>query len=527
MAERPGDTKHISKGVSRGSGTRLNPLLRARQIKKEKKLSVLSKLCYAIGGAPNQVAGSASAFFLQIYLLDVAQITPLQTSLVLSVGKVWGGITDPIVGYFINKSKWTKIGRLMPWIIGCTPFLTVSYLFLWFAPPFLTGRVLWYLTFYCLFQALTTVFHVPYSTLTMFLSTDQKERDSATAYRMTVEVLGTLLGAAVQGQIVASAHISARCALNNETANFIENTTHVALGSHNSSLSQPLAYQLHAEKVYMIAAGIIGGVYLFCTAILFFGVTEKDDPYALNSDSIMPFFRGFKLTMKHGPYLNLTAAFLLISAAVQLEQSNFVLFCTHAADLGDHFQNLVLTILISAVLSVPFWQWFLQRFGKKSATFGISWMIPFAVLLVTIPNLIVAYLVAVTSGLSIAASLLLPWSMLPDVVDDFRLLNPQAKGLETIFYSSFVFFTRLSAGIALGISSLSLEFTGYSTGACKQPYHVAITLRVLIGAVPAALIIIGLLILIFYPISEEKRRENEHALNMIRYRPKRRPTLLG
>lgn len=26
-------------------------------------------------------------------------------------------------------------------------------------------------------------FHVPYSALTMFLSTDQKERDSATAYR--------------------------------------------------------------------------------------------------------------------------------------------------------------------------------------------------------------------------------------------------------------------------------------------------------------------------------------------------------
>ncbi|XP_029451868.1 major facilitator superfamily domain-containing protein 2B isoform X4 [Rhinatrema bivittatum] len=527
MAEPPGDTKQPPKGVTHSNSSRLYSLRRARQIRKEKKLSVLSKLCYAVGGAPNQVAGSASSFFLQIYLLDVAQITPLHTSLVLSIGKVWGGITDPVVGYFINKSKWTKIGRLMPWIIGCTPFLTVSYFFLWFAPPFVTGRVLWYLAFYALFQALTTVFHVPYATLTMFLSTDQKERDSATAYRMMVEVLGTLIGAAVQGQIVASAHTSAHCVLHNGTVNLIENVTEIAKVPNNSSLSQSLAFQFHAEKVYMIAAGVIGGVYLFCTAILFLGVTEKDDPYALNSDSVMPFFRGFKLTVKYRPYLNLTAAFLLISAAVQLEQSNFVLFCTHAADLRDHFQNLVLTILISAVVSIPFWQWFLQRFGKKSAAFGISWMIPFAVMLVTIPNRIVAYLVAVTSGLSIAASLLLPWSMLPDVVDNFRLQNPQAKGLETIFYSSFVFFTRLSAGIALGISSLSLEFAGYSTGACKKSYGVAITLKVLIGVVPAFLIIIGLVILIFYPITEEKRRENEHALNMIRYRPKRRPTLLG
>lgn len=35
---------------------------------------------------------------------------------------------------------------------------------------------------------------------------------------------------------------------------------------------------------------------------------------------------------------------------LQLVQSNFVLFCTYAADLRDHFQNIVLTILVSSVL---------------------------------------------------------------------------------------------------------------------------------------------------------------------------------
>lgn len=38
------------------------------------RLSVLSKLCYAIGGAPYQITGSALGFFLQIYLLEVAQV---------------------------------------------------------------------------------------------------------------------------------------------------------------------------------------------------------------------------------------------------------------------------------------------------------------------------------------------------------------------------------------------------------------------------------------------------------------------
>ena len=38
------------------------------------RLSFCSKLCFAIGGAPKEVAASATAFFLQIYLLDVAQV---------------------------------------------------------------------------------------------------------------------------------------------------------------------------------------------------------------------------------------------------------------------------------------------------------------------------------------------------------------------------------------------------------------------------------------------------------------------
>ncbi|XP_071598162.1 sphingosine-1-phosphate transporter MFSD2B isoform X1 [Heliangelus exortis] len=481
----------------------------AEEKKEEYRLSICSKLCYAIGGAPNQVAGSATAFFLQIYLLDIAHITPFHASLVLFIGKASGAVTDPVAGFFISKSRWTKIGRLMPWMLACTPFTVVSYFFMWYLPPFLSGRVAWYLTFYCLFQSLTTLFQVPYSALTMFLSTDQEERDSATAYRMTMEVLGTLIGAALQGQIVASAHVSHHCPTNPSV-----NTTD---SWHDTpSFSDPSDFLSHQAKVYMIAAGVIGGVYLIGIIILFLGVKEKDDPYALSSDRTIPFCKGLGLTMKHSPYVKFTASFLLISTAVQLEQSNFVLFCTHAADLRNHFQYLVVTILVSAAVSIPFWQKFLQRFGKKCAACGISWMIPFTVMLVTIPNLILAYFVAFASGLSIAASLLLPWSMLPDVVDNFRLQNPHGKGHETIFYSSYVFFTKMSAGIGLGISAAGLEFTGYKPGICRQPNDVILTLKILIGVVPAVLILMGLFILLFYPITEESRKQTKLALEVLR-----------
>ncbi|KAK1171760.1 major facilitator superfamily domain-containing protein 2B-like [Acipenser oxyrinchus oxyrinchus] len=496
----------------------LQPSKDTHQIHQDSRLSVCNKLCFAIGGAPNQVTGSATGFFLQIYLLDVARISPFQASLVLFIGKAWGAVTDPVVGFFISKSKWTKIGRLMPWMVGCTPFVVVSYFYLWYVPPFHSGKFMWYLGFYCLYQTMITGFHVPYSALTMFLSTDQKERDSATAYRMTMEVFGTLIGAAIQGQIVASAHASEHCRLYNVST---EAPGNVSEESHNvySPISPALTQEFlsHAKEVYMVAAGVIGVVFLLCTVILFLGVKEKDDPYALKTDKPIQFLKGFKLVMQHGPYIKLTAAFLFISVAIQLVQSNFVLFCTYAVDLRDHFQNIVLTLLMSAVMSIPLWQWFLQRFGKKTTAYcGISWIIPFTIMLVCFPNLIVAYVVAVSSGLSVAASLLLPWSMLPDVVDDFRLINPHSKGHEAIFYSFYAFFTKFAAGISLGVSTLCLEFAGYDTGACKQPPGVAYVLNLLIGAVPVVFIVTGLIVLLLYPITEEVRIKNKHSLRELR-----------
>ncbi|XP_041044231.1 major facilitator superfamily domain-containing protein 2B isoform X1 [Carcharodon carcharias] len=462
---------------------------------------------------------STIGFFLQIYLLDVVQITPFHASLVMFVGRAWDSVTDPAVGYLISKSKRTKIGRLMPWIIGSAPFAVVSYILLWYVPPLKAGKFLWYMFFYSLFQTLLTCFHVPYSALTMFLSSDQKERDIVTAYRMTMEAFGTMIGAAIQGQIVAQGHASNHCFLQNTSADSSVNSTDgSSLFNGNASTWQPQDSLSQTKVSYMVAAGFVGGIYTFCTIALFFGVKERDDPYTAKSDKPIPFLKGMKLVMRHSPYVKLTTTFLFTSLAIQLLEGNFALFCTYAVGLRHHFQNIVLTILVSAVMTIPFWQWFLQRFGKKTAVYcGMTWLIPFIIMMVSIPNnLILSYVVAASSGLSIASHFLLPWSMLPDVIDDFRLQNPCIKGLEPIFCSFYVFFTKLSAGVSLGFSTLSLDFAGYETGACFQPPPVALTLKLLVGAAPTGLIIIGLLIFQLYPITEEVRMKNKLALQELR-----------
>ncbi|TMS21453.1 Sodium-dependent lysophosphatidylcholine symporter 1-B [Larimichthys crocea] len=219
------------------------------------RLSLWSKLCFAIGGAPYQITGSALGFFLQIYLLDVAQLDPSHASVILFVGRAWDAITDPTVGFLVSRSRWTGMGRMMPWILFSTPFAVLTYFLIWYVPPFEQGKVIWYLIFYCLFQSMQTCFHVPYSALTMFISNDQKERDSATAYRMMVEVLGTVLGTAIQGQIVGG---SSGCPTESDVINI-----------NSTSINNMSVVTLDETKqAYMIASGVICIIYVVCAACL-------------------------------------------------------------------------------------------------------------------------------------------------------------------------------------------------------------------------------------------------------------------
>ncbi|XP_021539429.1 sodium-dependent lysophosphatidylcholine symporter 1 isoform X3 [Neomonachus schauinslandi] len=450
-----------------------------KQPKKKQQLSICNKLCYAVGGAPYQVTGCALGFFLQIYLLDVAQVDPFSASIILFVGRAWDAFTDPLVGFCISKSSWTRLGRLMPWIIFSTPLAIIAYFLIWFVPDFPQGQALWYLLFYCLFETLVTCFHVPYSALTMFISTEQSERDSATAYRMTVEVLGTVLGTAIQGQIVGQ--VDTPC---------LQDPKDSSLATEGANRTQSTTSLKETQNAYLLAAGVIASIYVVCAVILTLGVREQREPYETQQAEPMSFFRGLRLVMSHGPYVKLIAGFLFTSLA----------------------------FMLSATFTIPIWQWFLTRFGKKTAVYiGISSAVPFLILVAFMEsNLIVTYVVAVAAGISVAAAFLLPWSMLPDVIDDFHLKQPQSHGTEPIFFSFYVFFTKFASGVSLGISTLSLDFAGYQTRGCSQPERVKFTLKMLVTIAPIALILLGLLLFKLYPIDEEKRRQNKKALQALR-----------
>ncbi|XP_048872308.1 sodium-dependent lysophosphatidylcholine symporter 1 [Brienomyrus brachyistius] len=471
-------------------------------------LPLSRKLCYAIGGAPYQMTNNAKGFFLQIFLLDVVQMGAFPTSLILFLGRAWDAISDPLVGYVVSKSRKTRIGKLIPWIVFSTPLGIVSYVMLWYTPQKTmspTFSFTWYFTMCCLFDTFMSCYHVPYSSLNMFLGGNQKDRDSATGYRMGVEVLSTLAGAGIQGQIVGVYHAKKAHACSQ--LNYSETSQHNVSSGISDTLQE-------IRRAYVIAAVIMGMLYLLCCMVLFLGVKEQLAPLSTLDRLRMPYLTCLKMVVNHTPYTWLVFGFLFSSLAFQMAQGNFALFNTHVAGLGAYFQHLALILLSASTLSIPVWQMLLLRLGKKTTIFiGLSIYIPTLIIIASVKTHLPTYiLMSILAGSSLAALYLLPWSMLPDVVDDFKVKHPTCKDLEPMFYSCFVFFNKFGGGVSVGISTLALYFVGYEPGACKHNDSVISTLRVLFAPVPIVLLLVGMLLFYFYPINEERRQQIQREL---------------
>uniref|UniRef100_A0A8C2XA70 Major facilitator superfamily domain containing 2a-like 2 n=1 Tax=Cyclopterus lumpus TaxID=8103 RepID=A0A8C2XA70_CYCLU len=470
------------------------------------------KVCYAVGEVPYQITTAALNVSLQIFLLDVVQMEASYVSMILFVSRAWDAVTDPLVGYLVSCSNWTPVGKLTPWLILSTPFGVLFYLLLWFVPQGSTSQglsVLWFLTAACLFETLMSCYNVPYLSLGMFLGGDHTDRDSATAYRMSVKMAATLLASVMQGQVIAVYNTEKQ-----ESCEHLGQAHETVAQSTSSPQTAPLQ---KTQKAFLTSALIMGALFFICSLILFLGVKEQRAPLC-SGDPVRPsYLASLKMLMRHIPFQRLVLGFVFTALAFQMSLGNFALFCSHVAELGAQFQHLLLVLLVSASVAVPLWQTVLLRIGKKATAYiGLSLFIPAVIIVACVPsNLPVFMIMCVPMGFSVATMFLLPWSMLPDVVDDFAARHPSCRDLEPMFFSCYAFCSKLAGGLSVGISTMTLQFVGYRAGACNHGDGVVTALIVLFSPVPIALLLIGLVFFRSYPINERRCLQHQEQLTPI------------
>ena len=130
-------------------------------------------------------------------------------------------------------------------------------------------------------------------------------------------------------------------------------------------------------------------------------------------------------------------------------------------------------------------------------------------------QLILAYLLAGLSGFGIATAYIVPWAMVPDIIEFDQAETGERR--EGSYYAFFSFFQKLGTGVALWGMGQALAITGYINPSQGQPLPVqpdaaVDAIRIFMGPVPAVLLVLSILFAWRVNITRESHHRMVEAL---------------
>jgi GPH family glycoside/pentoside/hexuronide:cation symporter len=448
------------------------------------KLKLTTKLAYGSGDLGAAIATAINGFYLLNFLLNVAGLQPLLVGFIYLVAKIVDAVADPVVGYLTDHTV-SRFGRRRPWLLFAAVPFGLAFILQWLVPPLGDiGKFVYYLVVALLLDAAFNSVNMPYAAMTAELTPDYNERTSLSSIRMSFSIIGGVLAAFFNGQII--------------------------------NLFPP-----GDSRGYTIGAFIWALFIIVPCFIVFFGTAGVAPVAAAKPASKGPgFFEGMGIAFRNRAFVLVTLVYLFSWLAIQFVQTNLQLYTKDWIGINvSLFSFLLLTIQTSSFIWVLIWAKVSERIGKKNiyylgAAFFVAALLSMFFLRPGQTTLI--FVIGAIAGIGISVAYLVPWSMIPDVVEMDELETGQRR--EGVFYGFFVFVQKLGLAVGLAISSWVLQWAGYVTASALnpnpvQPASALLALRALIGPA-AAVVLLGSFVAVYlYPITREKHDQMRAELD--------------
>jgi GPH family glycoside/pentoside/hexuronide:cation symporter len=473
----------------------------------EDRVPFSQRISYGFGSLANNLLGAAIGM-MSIVLITGLNMNPAVVGLLMALPRLTDALTDPLMGFISDhtRSRW---GRRRPYIFVGAIAAGLLFAVLWQLPPgysesfyfwyFLIGSILFYLAY--------TVFATPWVALGYELTPDYHER---------TRLMGT---SNFMGQIAWIAVPWFYAIMENET--LFEDSVAGARG---------LAI---AIGVFVIAVGILPA--LFCRE-RFEHIAEEGQKAAENAGSFLDglkknvkeFVSGFLITIKFKPFLQLCGATFLVFNGYMLISaftSYVIIYYIFGGDQDKGAEYIGWNGTAGAIATfcvIYLVTWMSTRIGKRKTFFfstgvsiigfGLKWFCytPDQPLLILIP--------AVLTAFGLGGLFTLMGSMVADVCDLDELNTGERR--EGMFGSVYWWVVKLGMAVALALSGVLLNFTGFDASLNGNQSEQTLTLMRLFDAViPMITYAIAIWIVAHYSLTEEKAHQVREELERRRGKP--------
>jgi GPH family glycoside/pentoside/hexuronide:cation symporter len=429
------------------------------------------KMLFSTGDLSTSIPLAIVMFFQLYFLTDVAGLRPDLAGWAVGLGRIWDAINDPLFSIISDRIR-TRWGRRRVLLLfGAVP-LGVSFAMMWLVPSWSPlALTAYYAVAFMLFDTVFTAVHVGYNSLTPELTPDYDERSSLNGYRMVFSITGTL------GAII---------------------------------LATILGWLIADTRLLFAIVGLSLGLVSMIPPLIVFGVTRERP--AEEQPEPLPVRQAVAATLTNRPFWMVMGLYLLSWTTASILAAVLVYFANYYLRVPEQANYFVLIAQGSAILFIPLWVWVARRLDKRRAFIlgTISWIVVLlGIFGLRSDQASFAYVLAALAGSGIATAYVIPWSMVPDIIEYDQVQTGQRR--EGSYYAFASFFQKLATGAAIWAMGQALAITGYVTPTSGaplpvQPSQAVLAIRVFMGPVPAILLVLAILFAWRYPITREQHR---------------------
>lgn len=453
------------------------------------KISLKEKIGYGLGDAASSMFWKIFSMYLLFFYTDVFGLAPAVVGTMFLITRIWDSCFDPIVGILADrtKSKWGKFRPYLLWV--AIPFAVIGVL-TFYTPDFdEKGKIIYAYVTYSLMMMIYSLINVPYASLLGVMSSDRKERNTLSSYRMVFAFGGSLLALWLIEPLVN--YFGGN--LNSKTgwlatisvfgfittlffwACFLFTKERVKpIGEEQNNLKEDLKDLLKNKPWWILLGAGIG-------ALVFNSIRDGAAVYYFKyfvSSSVNFDFSLFGTDFNMTP----TSIYLVLGQAANIIG---VVIATPIANKIGKKKTFFGAMAMAAILSLIFYM-----FGKEDVLLIMS----FQVLI------------------SICAGCVFPliWSMYADSADYSEW--KQGRRATGLVFSASSMSQKFGWTIGGAGAGWLLGYFGFQANV-EQTAFTQNGIQLMLSILPAIAAVISVLFILFYPLSEEKLQLIEQDLN--------------
>lgn len=434
----------------------------------ERPVKFRNLLAYGVGdlygGGSFIVIGTLFMYFMT----ELVGLNPFLAGLVFGIGKIWDGISDPMMGYISDRTH-TRFGRRRVYfLLGIIPIL-LSFLIMWVDIGAESDLVLFlYYSFaYIFFSTVFTMVLVPYSALNAEMTTDYKVRSRLSAARMMFSQ-GSILMAGVLPRMIID-----------------------AVGKGTS-------------QGYLVMGLFFGVIYGLIWIPVFLGTWELPFKRVMDRSRPLDIFKQFGNIFRNKSFRVHIIMYICAYSVVDILMALFMYYLTYHFGREGMYSAVMGVLLVAQLGMLPVYVYIGNKKGKGTAFIvgSVLWLIGILTY-VSLPADASLALLLVASALvggGQSAGVLIPWAILPSVTDVDQLMSGKKRAGS--YSGAMTLVRKLVQGlIAMPLVGFFLGIFGFGKDAAALADPNVFGLRMIFLTAPAVFLLLGILVALRFKIT--------------------------